>query len=260
MDAELLRKQAESIVRKMTPDSSVLFITGAGLSADSGLPTYRGVGGLYDEKHTPEGIPIEEVLTSRMLRERPEITWKYLVEIGEAVLEHKPNRGHEVIAQFERELDRVWVLTQNIDGYHRRAGTKNLIDIHGDMHTLVCPECGLRYPISAVQLDQLPPSCPSCSAPLRPNVILFGDMLPQLQLTQLVRELEDGFDLVFSIGTSSLFPYISEPVLVGHRLGWYTVEINPEVTDLSNLVDCRMQARAAESLELLWDCWSQLHG
>src|SRR5262245_63857330 len=94
---------------------SVMFVTGAGMSADSGLPTYRGVGGLYEGGQTEEGIPIEEMLSGEMMQVKPEFTWKYLRQIEKTCRGAKFNRGHEVIAEFEKRLPRVWTLTQNVD-------------------------------------------------------------------------------------------------------------------------------------------------
>jgi NAD-dependent deacetylase len=97
---------------------SILFITGAGISADSGLPTYRGIGGLYNDKVTEDGIPVEMALAGETLEKRPEVTWKYLSQIEKNCRNAKFNRGHEVIAEMEKRFERVWVLTQNIDGFH----------------------------------------------------------------------------------------------------------------------------------------------
>ena len=120
---------------------SALFVTGAGMSADSGLPTYRGVGGLYDSGTTEEGLPIEVLLSGPLFARRPEWTWKYLAEIERACRGAAPNRGHEVLALLERRLPRCVVLTQNVDGLHRRAGSTEVIEIHGNLHDLSCTAC-----------------------------------------------------------------------------------------------------------------------
>ena len=100
----------------------ILIITGAGLSADSGLPTYRGLGGLYNGL-TAEGLPIEAALSGPMLQRDPALCWKYLAQLGEACLGAAPNAGHAAIAELQRRKPGCWVLTQNIDGYHRVAGS-----------------------------------------------------------------------------------------------------------------------------------------
>src|SRR5512135_1950332 len=105
------------IVEFLKNSRSILFVTGAGISADSGLPTYRGIGGLYNQGTTEEGIPIEMALAGDMLSSRPEVTWKYLAQIESRCRGARPNRAHEVIARMEKAFERVWVLTQNIDGF-----------------------------------------------------------------------------------------------------------------------------------------------
>ncbi|MDD5725043.1 MAG: NAD-dependent deacylase [Candidatus Omnitrophica bacterium] len=231
---------------------SVLFITGAGISADSGLPTYRGIGGLYNDKMTEDGMPVETALSGEMLRSQPKITWKYLLEIEKNCRKARFNRAHEVIAQMEDEFERVWVFTQNIDGFHRAAGSRKVIDIHGDMHKLVCMKCGWRKETASYRWMKIPPKCPKCGSLVRPEVVLFGEMLPEDKLTILERQLIQGFDIYFSVGTSSVFSYISQPMLAAKHLGKPTIEINPEETGISGIVDIRLRMSAAEAMDAIW--------
>ena len=225
----------------------VLFITGAGLSADSGLPTYRGIGGLYDDGPTDEGIPIEEALSGRMFLQNPAISWRHMARIGAAFRGAGPNRGHEVIAELERRTE-VWVLTQNVDGFHRQAGSTHVIDIHGNLSELYCPECTWTARSEEMEVREAPPRCPECQAVVRPDVVLFGETIDPGKILALELAQAEEFDLVFSVGTSSLFPYVVEPVLKAVDAGTPTVEINPGLTDLSPLVLHRIAMRAAEAL------------
>jgi NAD-dependent deacetylase len=231
---------------------SVLFITGAGISADSGLPTYRGIGGLYESATTEDGFEIEEALSGDMLRERPEVCWKYIYQIEQACRGATWNRGHEVLAMMEQRYERAWVLTQNVDGFHRGAGSRNVIEIHGDVHRLACTRCQFRERVEDYAALSIPPRCSDCGAIVRPEVVLFGEMLPGAALEALQRELRRGFDLVVSIGTTSVFPYIAAPVVLARRAGRDTVEINPGTTDVSDVVAHRMQNRAAVALDAIW--------
>jgi NAD-dependent deacetylase len=231
---------------------SILFITGAGISADSGLPTYRGIGGLYNDKLTEDGIPVETALAGETLEKQPQVTWKYLSQIEKNCRNAKFNRGHEVIAEMEKYLARVWVLTQNIDGFHHAAGSRNVIDIHGDMHKLACMACGWRGAVEDYGEIDIPPKCPDCAGIVRPEVVFFGEMLPQDKLAVLDRELRRGFDIYFSVGTSSIFPYIRQPMVAARHLGRPTVEINPQDTDISEVVDIKLRMRAAEALDAIW--------
>ncbi|MDR2166190.1 MAG: NAD-dependent deacylase [Zoogloeaceae bacterium] len=231
-----------------------LFITGAGISADSGLPTYRGIGGLYENRETDEGFAIEDALSGEMLRRRPEVTWKYIAQIERNCRNAGPNPAHAVIARLERELPCVMVLTQNIDGLHRAAGSRNLVEIHGDLHKLRCVACGHREEIVSLEGRSLPPVCPSCGGKVRPEVVLFGEMLPEDALGRFLEELSIGFDLVFSIGTTSVFPYIAQPVVQAIQAGVPTVEINPGRTHLSEHVRYQLPVGAAAALNeiLVW--------
>lgn len=230
---------------------SVLFVTGAGISADSGLPTYRGVGGLYESDATEEGLPIEVLLSGDTFRRRPATTWKYLGAIERACRGARPNRAHEAIAALEAALPRVVVLTQNIDGLHRAAGSRDVIEIHGDVHRLACTRCGWRAHVPDYAGLDLPPRCPECAALVRPEVVLFGEMLPTEAITRLEEELRRGFDAVFSIGTTSVFPYIAAPVRMARAWGAGTVEVNPGETEVSGVVDVRLRCGAAAAMDAL---------
>ena len=244
--------QVERAAAALRGATSALFITGAGLSADSGLPTYRGVGGLYDRDTTEEGYPIEVALSGQMLRHRPAVCWKYMAEIEAACRGAAPNRAHEVIAALEQRLRRVWVLTQNVDGLHRRAGSVNVIEIHGNLSRLDCLACGYREPREDLAGVDIPPLCPDCGGGLRPPVVLFGEMLPPAAIGALERELAVGFDVVFSVGTTSVFPYIAAPVHLARRQGCATVEINPGESEVSGAVDLRMRCGAAAGLGAIY--------
>ncbi|EIJ44198.1 NAD-dependent protein deacetylase, SIR2 family [Beggiatoa alba B18LD] len=243
----------KTIAEHLRDAQRILFITGAGMSADSGLPTYRGIGGLYDGKLTHDNMPIEVALSGDMLMRKPEITWKYLLEIEKSCRGASFNRGHEVIAEIEQAKPETWVLTQNIDGFHRLAGNKHVIEIHGRVYDLHCVKC--RYQFSVTDYTELagfPPSCPKCSGLVRPNVVLFGEMLPEPALHRLYKVLEDGVDLVFTIGTTSVFPYIAQPVLAARSLGIPTVEINPGRTEVSYAVRYKVARGAAAVLDEVW--------
>lgn len=232
----------------------ILLITGAGLSADSGLPTYRGVGGLYNG-HTAEGLPIEAALSGHMLQRDPALCWKYLAELGKACLGAQANAGHYAIAELQRRKPQCWLLTQNIDGYHRAAGSPmdRVIEIHGELAPLYCQSCGAEDAELASHLERpLPPLCKQCAGVLRPPVVLFEEMLPEQAIGTLYDEVRKGFEVVISIGTSASFPYIVEPLLRTRQAGGFTVEINPQRTDLSGRVNVHLQGRALDVLpELL---------
>lgn len=229
----------------------VLFVTGAGVSADSGLPTYRGVGGLYDDGATEEGMSIEDVLSGETMQRDPALCWRYIAQIEQACRGATPNAAHRIIAELEQHCE-VVVLTQNVDGLHRKAGSRELIEIHGTVHTLTCTDCDdyLEFVDDYASLD-LPPRCPRCRAWVRPAVVLFGEMLPRRAISRLVEACARPFDLVFTIGTTSVFPYIAAPVLEQVRAGRPAVEINPGRSSVSDQVTWRLRSGAADAMEAL---------
>lgn len=237
---------------------SALFITGAGISADSGLPTYRGVGGLYDRAPTDEGLSIEQALSGPVFESRPDITWKYLAQIERGCRGAQPNAAHRAIAELERELARVTVFTQNVDGLHRLAGSHDVIEIHGTLRELACTACDYEETVDSLAGRDLPPRCPRCGGILRPKVVLFGEALPEDRLARFYDALDSGFDIVFTIGTSGAFPYIAEPVVWASRIGIPTVEINPIRTRLSACVEYRLPLGAAEAMQALMGRLRQL--
>jgi len=244
-------EQITAIARRLKECRSVLFVTGAGISADSGLPTYRGIGGLYEQDETDDGIPIEAALSGAMFQRDPAITWKYIHQIESSCRDAGPNRAHEAIAELEDRFDRVWTLTQNVDGLHHTAGSTQVIDIHGDVHWLLCTQCGHRWRVESYAGLPIPPTCPECDSLVRPEVVLFGEMLPVDRVRVLQEQLMRGFDAVFSIGTTSVFPYIAQPVIDARRRGGLTVEINPGVSEVSQVVTHRLRMGAAATMDAL---------
>jgi NAD-dependent deacetylase len=242
----------EKVVSIMRDSQKIFVVTGAGISADSGLPVYRGIGGLYNDQDTEDGIPIEKALSGPVFRSQPEITWKYMGQIEQGARNAKFNRGHEVLAEMEKHFEHFWILTQNIDGFHTFAGSENVIEIHGNMHRLKCTACDTLIPVENYADIEIPPFC-KCGQMQRPDVVLFEEMLPEKAIQQMYHQQETvDYDLVVSIGTSANFPYISEPIMIANRRGVATVEINPGVSNISSFVDVHLKMGAAESLNEIW--------
>lgn len=235
----------DEAVRVLTNARRVLVITGAGISADSGLPTYRGIGGLYDDAQTEDGYSIEEALSGQMMRTRPDVCWKYIYQIESSCRSAQPNAAHLALAAWQDRCERLTVLTQNIDGFHRVAGTRELIEIHGSIQELFCTRCRQERSVANYAGMTIPPACAQCGGLERPRVVLFGEMLPEDVLNRLYAVLDGGVDALVSIGTTSVFPYIAGPVIQAARTGVPTIEINPGSTEVSHLVQVRIRERAA---------------
>lgn len=244
LPAELLKK-----LRKVR---SVGAITGAGLSAASGIPTYRGKGGLYDDPE--QGEQMIEALTGTTLQSDPARTWLALKSVALLAQKAIPNAGHNALARIEQQVERCVLLTQNVDGLHQLAGSKNVIPIHGDARATLCQSCGARGRIDDFNALPSLPRCSTCDGILRPDVVLFGEMLPSLPLLRMHAEFHEHIpDLIIVSGTTALFPYIAEPVVLARREGHLTVEVNPEPTFLSRIVEFSLRGRADELLPLLAD-------
>ena len=229
--------------------TSMGVITGAGLSAESGIPTYRGKGGLYDDE--AEGDRTVEALSAPTLHADPDRTWRVVAELARRSVAAEPNPGHRALVAIEEALERFILLTQNVDGLHRAAGTREIIEIHGDVLDTRCMGCPQRGRLDAETLRGLEraPRCPSCGGVLRPDAVLFGEMLP----TEKIHRLHEAFladtpDLVLIAGTTAVFPYIVEPVLHAARRGLPTVEVNPEATDVSSVVGWSLRGPAGAVL------------
>lgn len=244
LETSELECQLQQVAARINSTSKrLLFITGAGLSADSGLPTYRGVNGLYEKQLTEEAMPIEQALSGEMLLQNPNILWRHIGQIEQACRNATFNTGHRAIAELEQAFD-VTVLTQNIDGFHRDAGSTKVIEMHGTIRGLVCTQCDYSATVDHYAGLPLPPYC-MCGGLLRPTVVLFGEMLPDKALAQWHQAAAKGFDAVFSIGTTSVFPYIAEPVYRAAVNGHLTVEVNPATTPVSEYCEFKFSQSAA---------------
>ncbi|MCO4746930.1 MAG: NAD-dependent deacylase [Proteobacteria bacterium] len=228
----------------------ILVLTGAGLSADSGLPTYRGVGGLYDGIDTADGLPIEEALSGHMMKRDPGLCWRYIAQIEQACRGAQFNAGHAALVELEKHAQ-VVVVTQNVDGFHRDAGSSKVIEVHGSLRRLFCMGCGRPEDTPDYATMAIPPVCEACGSIVRPDVVLFGEALPGDAMHAWNAEMHLGFDMVLSVGTSSGFPYIAEPVIWARRNGIPSVEINPGSSSVSRVVDLRWPERASVALPAL---------
>lgn len=229
-------------------------ITGAGISAESGIPTYRGIGGVYADP--ARGDEIIDSLSGETLESDPDRTWRALAELAAHASGAEPNAGHLAIADMERRVPEFVLLTQNVDDLHLAAGSRNVIRVHGSIHDARCLGCAAITSMTREVLAALEaaPRCASCGGLLRPGAVLFGEMLP----TDAVRRMEAEFslhppDAVLVVGTSALFSYIVGPVVDAAHEGRLTIEINPEETALSPVVEYHLKGRAGHYLPLIAD-------
>ncbi|HEY6173014.1 MAG TPA: Sir2 family NAD-dependent protein deacetylase [Kofleriaceae bacterium] len=255
--AGIERERIDAVGTLLTQVNSALFITGPGLSLDSGLPHYRGIPGVL-RKTANDARMIESALSIDTMQRKPKVTWRYLLEIDSQVCAAVPNRGHEVLVSLERWLERSTIMTVNVDRLHQRAGSRNVIEMHGALHDLLCPRCEISSRHDRYAGLPLPPLCAVCGTVLRPDMPLFGEPLPADAFTRLQAELELGFDIVISIGVIAMFPYLARPVLLAKQEGVPTVEIGHTATDVSEIVDFGLRGSPARILDLIGSVFEQL--
>jgi NAD-dependent protein deacetylase/lipoamidase len=253
----LRRDLLDAVGILLTQARSVLFITGPGLSSDSGLTNYRGLPGLLKRK-PDDARSFEAALSSEIIGRKPEITWRYLLQMDSQVSAAMPCRGHEVLVGLEQSLPRSTIMTINVDRLHQRAGSHNVIEMHGAMHDLLCPRCEISRRLDNFTSIDVPPRCATCGQYVRPDMPLFGEALPEDPFTRLQIELDAGFDMVFSVGVPFMYPYLARPILLARAEGLPTVEIGPTQTDVSELVDFRFRGTPSRVLDLVWEVFHQL--
>jgi len=240
------------LTRALAGIGSVGVITGAGVSVESGIRPYRGVGGLYDDPE--EGDRVVEALTGRTLAVDPDRTWRAVASVALQAGAAAPNAAHRAIAAIERAVDDFVLLTQNVDGLHRAAGSRNVIRLHGSVDTTTCLGCGRSAALDPARLRGLEraPRCEACGSVVRPDVVLFEEALPAAEVARLEAALYDRSpELVLAVGTTALFAYIAEPVRLAAVRGSLTIEVNPEPTELSGVVDHALRGPAGAILPAL---------
>jgi NAD-dependent deacetylase len=222
-------------------------MTGAGVSAASGVPTFRGPDGLW-KNFRPESLA-----TPDAFRRDPKLVWEWYDWRRQVLSTKKPNRAHEVLAAWSRRYPNFTLITQNVDGLHERAGTGNVIRFHGSIWEVLCwqncNESPARWWDETVPFPEIPPKCPHCDGIIRPGVVWFGEGINP----EVMRKSEQALncEVFFTIGTSSMVYPAAGLVHEAKSRGAYTVEINVESTPASGVLDLALQGRAEELLDRL---------
>lgn len=204
--------------------------TGAGISAESNIPTFRGDEGLWT-KFKPE-----ELANFNAFMKNPELVWEWYSARKKIIHEAQPNPGHRALAELENIIDEVIVVTQNIDNLHRRAGSTKVYELHGNIERNYCIQCGENYSDEVILAGELPPTCNKCNGLVRPDVVWFGEYLPQDEFAAS-EEAAQRSDVFFSLGTSGIvYPAASIPQAAKYS-GAFIIEINPETTPLTEIAD-----------------------
>ena len=225
---------------------NVLVLTGAGVSAESGVPTFRGGGNTAVWK----GMPFEIISSAGMLERDLPAVWEWFNYRRERLRTLRPNPAHEAIAEWQGRFKHFTLVTQNIDGLHQAAGSRDVIELHGNLWRARCFDCGRRHELRELRLDHDVPVCIDCGGHMRPDVVLFGEMLPPGAFERAAHEAEHC-EICFVVGTSAVvYPAASIPE-IARAAGAYVVEVNPEPTPLSHLCAEVLTGKAGEILPLI---------
>jgi NAD-dependent deacetylase len=230
------------LIERLQSARSVLALTGSGISAESGLPTFRGVGGMWRTHR------VEELASPEGFARNPELVWTWYNERSAAHRRAQPNAGHFALAQLETLYRDFTLATQNVDSLHLRAGSRRLLELHGNLRTARCTHCAFRHALDAtgLPLDRIGHAC---GGMLRPDIVWFGEPLPAEVWSQAAEAAERA-DVILVVGTSAVV-YPAAALATHYARDAFIAEVNPEETAISGRVDAVIRASAAKALPAL---------
>ncbi|HTX36646.1 MAG TPA: NAD-dependent deacylase [Bryobacteraceae bacterium] len=223
--------------------TAVAVLTGAGISAESGIPTFRGAGGLWKE-YKPEDLATPEAFARD-----PRLVWEWYNWRREQIAQAVPNAAHRALVELEKRKPRFTLITQNVDGLHDLAGSGKILKLHGDIWRMRCTQCGANFPNRRVPLPKIPPHC-ACGGLARPGVVWFGEPLPD-GMMQEAEHATASAQVFLVIGTSATVYPAANLIPHAKESGARVIEINPEPGPLGALADGVFQGPAGEWLPRL---------
>lgn len=226
---------------------AITVLTGAGISADSGIPTFRGEDGLW------RNFRAEDLATPEAFARDPRLVWEWYDWRRGLIASKTPNAGHHTLAEMEKRCGRFTLITQNVDGFHALAGSRNLVELHGNIWKVRCTKCGRvsvnrDVPLQILPYCQLPSQ--KCGGLLRPHIVWFGESLDARDIEKSMAALQDC-DFMLVIGTSGVVWPVASFAEVAKSSGAFVVEVNPHPSVQSNLMDDVIKGRASEILPRL---------
>lgn len=234
---------SKKLLEKLSTAQNIVFFTGAGISAESGIETFRGKGGIWTK------LKPEELANFNAFMKNPDLVWEWYQYRRKIIDETKPNAGHTTIAEFENHFSNVSVVTQNVDNLHIRAGSKTVYELHGNIERNYCINCNTFYTSKDFSYEGKVPHC-KCGGLIRPDIVWFGEMLPQNVFASAENDARDS-EIIFVVGTSAVvYPAAYIPI-DAQRSGAYLVEINLEKTELSSIADESYFGKSGEILPQL---------
>ena len=231
-------KMFESIKNRIKDAKKIVFVTGAGISQESGIPTFRGKDGLW------RNYDAMKLATIDAFYENPKLVWEWYNERRKNIFNAYPNQGHRAIAELEKYAE-VIVLTQNIDGLHQKAGSKEVLELHGSIVKIKCTVCDFKD-VETKVFSKIPPLC-ACGNLLRPDVVWFGESLPQ-EVWQNAMVFANQCDIMVIAGTSLAVSPANTLPIYAKQNDAVLVEINPEKTEMSSEMDLAIRNTSANVL------------
>jgi len=231
----------EDFENKLKNAEKIVFVTGAGISQESGIPTFRGKDGHW-RKHDPM-----KLATIDAFYEDPKLVWGWYEDRRKNILAAQPNPGHKAIAELEKYV-KVVVLTQNIDGLHQRAGSTNVLELHGSIIRIKCTVCDFKSEVTST-FERLPPIC-KCGEMLRPDVVWFGEGLPQDIWGEAINHA-NSCDVMIIAGTSLVVSPANSLPMYARQNNSILIEINPEPTVMTSDMDLSLKTTSANALPQL---------
>lgn len=222
---------------------SIAALSGAGISAESGIPTFRGAGGLWNNCRA------EDLATPQAFARDPRVVWEWYNWRREIISKAAPNPAHHALVRLETAKSGFTLITQNVDGLHDLAGSARILKLHGDIWRMRCTACGAHWPDRRATLPKLPPHC-GCGGLARPGVVWFGESLPD-GIMQEAEHAVASSQVFLVIGTSAVVYPAAGLIPLAKQSGATVIEINPEPTAFSDMVDFSFQAPAGELLRKL---------
>lgn len=236
--------QVEEVVEFLAGAGRVAVLTGAGISAESGVPTFRGKDGLWKQ------YKAETLATPEAFERDPKLVWEWYDWRRGLIAPVEPNAGHRVIAGWESLFGEMAVITQNVDGLHAKAGSQNVVELHGNIWKLRCTREGTVEEVRDNPLPHIPPVCPNCGSLFRPHIVWFGESLDPVVLDRAY-DLSQSCQVMFVIGTSAVVHPAASLPYAAARAGAKIVEVNLEPTSLTPHANFFFPGRAGEILPVL---------
>lgn len=233
----------DEVRRRLSRARNIAVLTGAGISAESGIPTFRGAGGLWKQYRA------EELATSQAFARDPKLVWEWYDWRRSIIARADPNAGHRALATLEQRALKFTLITQNVDGLHDRAGSQRILKVHGDIWMVRCQSCRREFRDHRAPLPELPPRC-ECGGMLRPGVVWFGESLPPAVWAE-AEDAAASAEMFLVAGTSAVVYPAAGLIQTARNGGAVVVEVNIDRTPASTVVDYALTGPCGELLPML---------